>query len=360
MRKLFICNTYSQFINALHMVLSVFKKYDCDVLITDQSLGFESVYEKLCCRENHIFDHIYFKKTKNLCIPHGIKGIADSFLKTVFGNNEFDDLELMYDEVIYYNYDFALLSIFDKISKKNSDVKFSKYEEGVLSYTHEFAYLKLKLVKICRRFIFKKNIIEKGQLFYCYFPEFYTGNKKTIKVPLINEDKNDVKNILFDCFDYKNENGENKYKYIFFTSVYDFEGGKAIGEYQTVEKIAKIIGKQNLLVKKHPRDSRDIYEKNGFNVEQKSSIPWEVMQFKFDLSKMVMLSVNSGAILSSSMLFENKSRAYFIFDMCDLQGNLLAQESIYNIEQLVGSLIFKKNYPNIQILSDLKQLEEYE
>lgn len=360
MRRLFICNTHSQLINALHMTLSIFKDEECDALITDQSNGLEGVYERLRNRENHVFDHVYFIQTKKMCSPQDVKAFLHSLTKTVFSNKQFDVLDLKYDEVIYYNYDFALLSIFDKAKQKNPDVKFSRFEEGVLSYTHEFTYSKLKLIKVCRKLIFKKNIKEDGQTFYCYFPELYTGKRKTIKIPLINDDREELKSILFDCYSYNVESVTDNYKFIFFTSVYDFEGGDPIGEYQTVEKIADIVGKNNILIKKHPRDSRDVYEKNGFNVEQKSSIPWEVMQFKYDLSKLVMLSVNSSAILSSSMLFNNKSEAYFTFGMCDLRGNELARESIRNIQWLLESPIFKKNFPNIQALSDLNQLEKYE
>lgn len=340
------------------MSLDMFKKDDSDVLITDQSNELENVYKKLCNRENRVFSHLFFIKTKKMCSPQGVRAFLFSLFNTVSINKEYDVLDLKYDEVIYYNYDFALLSIFDKAKMINSDVKFSRFEEGILSYTHEFTYPKLKIMKLCRRLLLKENVVENGQTFYCYFPEFYAGNRNAVKIPLINEDLEALKSILFDCYNCIDENVVNNYKFIFFTSVYDFEGSAPIGEYRVVEKIAEIVGKSNILIKKHPRDSRDVYEKNGFNVEQKSSIPWEVMQFKYDLSKMVMLTVNSGAILSSSMLFENKSEAYFVFGLCDLHENKLAKESIRNIEQLLASPIFKKNYPNVHTLSDLNQLED--
>ncbi|HEG1241807.1 TPA: hypothetical protein SCN02_002979, partial [Enterococcus faecium] len=82
-----------------------------------------------------------------------------------------------------------------------------------------------------------------------------------IQIPLVTAGSrtalqlSDIFNPMIDIYKEK--------KYIFFTSVYDFEGGEPVGEYELVCKIADLVGKDNLIVKTHPRDVRTIYKDNG-------------------------------------------------------------------------------------------------
>ena len=42
-------------------------------------------------------------------------------------------------------------------------------------------------------------------------------------------------------------------------------------------KIAEKIGKDTMIIKKHPRDNSDFFRDNGFKVAESSTIPWEVI-----------------------------------------------------------------------------------
>jgi len=67
-------------------------------------------------------------------------------------------------------------------------------------------------------------------------------------------------------------------KYIFFSSVFDFEGGAPVGELNVIKQVAALIGNENLIVKVHPRDSIDRFVSAGLNVDNNSAIPWEAIQ----------------------------------------------------------------------------------
>lgn len=66
------------------------------------------------------------------------------------------------------------------------------------------------------------------------------------------------------------------------------------------------MGKDNLIVKTHPRDTRDVYTKNGIKIMKDSNAPWEVIQLNMGESDSVLLTVNSGAFISIMALMENK------------------------------------------------------
>lgn len=75
-------------------------------------------------------------------------------------------------------------------------------------------------------------------------------------------------------------------------------------------KVANLVGKDNLLIKIHPRDLRTIYSDNGFNVDKNSLIPWEAIQLSSDFSDKVFLTINSGSVLSGSTMSEKPVKTF--------------------------------------------------
>ncbi len=147
-----------------------------------------------------------------------------------------------------------------------------------MSYSVEILFTQTRTLIGKLRKIIGKPVIENSFLnFYCFYPQIYKGYLKPVEVPMIQLNS-EICVALRKVFELDDKKLSYKYKYIFFTSVYDFEGGKPVGEYELVCKIADIVGKDNLLIKTHPRDTRTLYVDNGFNVDENSSVPWEAIQ----------------------------------------------------------------------------------
>lgn len=145
-------------------------------------------------------------------------------------------------------------------------------------------------------------------------------------------------------------------KYIFFTSVYDFEGGNPIGEYELVCKVAKLVGIDNLLVKTHPRDSRTIYKDHGFNVDVNSSIPWEAIQLSGDFSDKVFLTINSGSVLSGSTMSEKPVKTFYMYKLCDIKENKSCQKNAQDIEALLCESSMKEVFRNVRIAEKIEDI----
>ncbi len=145
-------------------------------------------------------------------------------------------------------------------------------------------------------------------------------------------------------------------KYFFFTSVYDFEGGEPIGEYELVCKIADLVGKENLLVKTHPRDVRTIYEDEGFIVDKNSDIPWEAIQLSKDFSDKVFLTATSGSVLAGSFMSENPPKTFFMHKCCNVSGNYSAQKTIATIEELLCDEALKDSLRTVSYANDVKDI----
>lgn len=353
---LFICNTYSQFIISVHMKLTVFKDQKVSVILTDQTRDMQKVKSRLdniACP----FEEVFYIETKAYCSKKNAIGYFKDILHSLMGDKMFDVLnDKVYDEIVYYNLDFALLAIYDKLIKRNKNMECSRYEEGILSYNHEFLYWRLTLVCNIRKILGHKNPQSVSKYFYCFYPEVYKGKLKAVGIPTIDEDKEKLADIMGKCFEISLDDNSYSEKYIFFTSVYDFEGGKPIGEFEAVGRIADVVGKDNLLIKQHPRDPRNIYIENGFRVDKNSSIPWEAIQFQLDISNKVLLTVNSGSILSSALLFKNGAKAFFVYELCDLEDNELAQESISSIKKVLNTANVSDELKSVSVLHDEKEL----
>lgn len=280
----------------------------------------------------------------------GVSGILNALISTFLCNRFRNIIKEPYDEVIYYNLDLSILNLYDILRSKNTSVLFSRYEEGLLSYHHSFTYPKIMLFLTLRKLLGKDNPYDEPHIFYCFYPKLYHGKENVVGLPIIDKTLVELRRILGQCFEFRFTDNYYSEKYIFFTSVYDFEGEEPIGEYEVIEKIAQVVGKENLLIKKHPRDSRTVYEDNGFKVDANSNIPWEITQFHIDLKDKILLTVNSGAILSSALLFKCQVRSYFVYKLCNIKKNTLAKESIAEINAVMNSSFLKDSVPNLKVL----------
>ena len=159
-----------------------------------------------------------------------------------------------------------------------------------------------------------------------------------------------------ESFDIKLTENDYKEKYIFFTSICDFENGEPIGEYELVCKVADFVGKENLLIKTHPRDTRTIYEDNGFTVDKNSSIPWEAIQLSRDFSDKVFLTATSGSVLAGSFMSENPPKIFFMYGCCNIEGNASAKASVMAIEELLSEETLKPSLKTVAIANDVKDI----
>lgn len=358
MRKILcVCNTYFQLITAIQMKLTMFKMDEVTLLLSDHSNNSEIIFQRVLKME--FFEHCYYIRTK--IGPKGKtelrKKITDlkSFITGRDKRWEFIDLDFQ-DEIIYYNELSEIYSLFAYLSKKNPNLKVSRMEEGILSYRGGLHSNRINSVaKPIRRILGMKTIEEAYHNFYCFYPELYTGDFDVKKIPEIEKDS-EISNIVSKVFQADFLNTSYDFKYIYFSSVYDAEGGEPIGELKLIKKIADLVGRDNLLVKVHPRDDIARFEKEGLKVDTNSSIPWEAVQLGRDFSNHVFLTTNSTSAISVSLLQENPPKVFYMYKLCDISKNTSAQESVKVIESVLKSDFVKERIVTIQIAEGLQDI----
>lgn len=357
MRRLIISNTHYQTIFAIQLRLTIFKSDEVFLIISDHSRGSEEVCARL--KLLNIFNEIYYVKSRECVYKNSKRKEWDDFFKLTFCKSNRYSFYLIniknpcFDEVVAFNYDSDLYGLHAILSRINPNIEFSMMEEGIITYSKGISTSKkLKLCGRIRNLTGKKKLCDSLGNFYCYYPQIYKGNLNPINVPVISNNSEISQDLKF-IFGLKEKIEGYKQKFIFFTSVYDFEGGKPVGEYELVCKIADLVGKDNLLVKTHPRDTRSIYTDNGFNVDKNSSIPWEAIQLSGDFSDKIFMTINSGSVLSGSTMSEKTVRTYYMYKLCDISGNESCKKNARDIESLLQNDDMKKILKTVHIAEKL-------
>ena len=359
-RILIIANTYYQLIMALQLKKTIFWNDEVVLFLSDRSNNAKNVYDHL--KNGQYFDQVKYIETKFLVNKKSIIEKASNFFENVYVSNNrykyfFEGIDNLYfDEMVSFNIDIMIYNFFAILYDINHNIKLSGFEEGILSYNAQ------KLVfpgakQICKiRKVFGLNPVDNAYLnFYCFFPQLYDGIFHAVKVPLITENP-EIIEILRDIFEIHDSDLYYPQKYIYFASVYDFEGGRPIGEIDIVRKIAKTVGNENLIVKVHPRDSRTAYTNEGIQVDKNSSKPWEAIQLLGDFSNKVFLTATSGSVLAGSFLSVYPIKTFYMYKLCDVSDNNSALVSTKNIELLVNDVSMKGVFEKVNIAECIEDI----
>lgn len=330
-----VCNTFYQLIVSLRLRETILADDSVHLIITDQTKGFDKISEKI--QNMGLFDVVSFVRTKELITQKTTKLKKISILsKMCVGDQEIVNMiKEKINKLFFYNDDTFTYILYASLSKKNRELNCYMFEEGILSYNFPFNLnFKKKTCNIVRKLIRKPIFLSNVCSLYCFYPKLYLGDMETFQIPLITKNSN-LFDILYQLFDMKDRTLNYSYKYIYFSGIYDMEGGKSIGELSLCLKIAEKVGKENMLVKVHPRDSKDRFLKEGLLVDDNSDIPWEVIQINYDFKETVFLSCLSGSVMLVNMLTDHPQKTFYLSRLADYTDNNMALNQKNNIENAI-------------------------
>lgn len=342
-KVLILCGTYYQLIMAIQMRKGFLKGDEVTVLLYDASRNSDAVCERL--RTTGFFDHVHhFPFRERFQVSHCTLAMKLTFLiEMVHGRGEYERLlPGEYDMLLCYHASAPELILYATLQRRNHRIKFERFEEGILTYYlcvgREGESKLCNLACLMRKMLGRPSALDAGVMdyFYCCYPEIYKGVLKPERIARIGMER-EFTELLCRVFAVDSRDLDYREKYIFLTSMLDVEGGEPIGEFELVEEVSEVIdgGKENLLVKMHPRDTRTVYEKAGFHVDRNSDIPWEVLQLVAGFSDKVLLTVMSGSALSANMVMENPPQTYFLYPLCRRKGNDYVKKSFADLEGIL-------------------------
>lgn len=121
---------------------------------------------------------------------------------------------------------------------------------------------------------------------------------------------------LNDIFGYYDMEDEYKEKYIVMSSGYN----EIVAFNNTRELLLDLeeaVGKENILIKIHPRVDNSLYEKYGYKTNKNRAIPWEIIALNSDLSDKVVITSSSSGLFSPMTLFGKKQVGITVMNIAE-------------------------------------------
>lgn len=238
----------------------------------------------------------------------------------------------------------------------NNTIKYIWLEDGMSSYANYGEFLQKGTAKDFARKMLRHNSGKKNiECQYLYRPEManYGVPFTRVKARFLDPDSETAR-IADVIFDFK-PHDIIKEKYIYFDNAFAKDGINT-NDHEILRTVSEIVGKDNLLVKVHPRNDPSIYEGTGLKVNKKNYIPWEIYYFhKEMLENKILIGAVSTALLSPFLYFDSRQKVISLVEMLELDKmNEKFRKLVIDIKKIV-----MKQHPEVFTLpSDYKELKD--
>lgn len=358
MNILFICNTPFQLITAVNIIQFAFKglEYSVDLAVTDQFGGHLKIADNL--RKTGLLNNVFTAEVRQHCREKYVNWFQIMFDKKRL-YKRFDILpSYRYDQLFIYNLDLTSIIIFERLKEENAQLLIHRYEEGYASYFNSFRQNKTCLFyEEVLRFRKLPVLSECLSGYWFYKPELMDqcfSDKKIHQIPLLTRQNEFMVGIYNSIFGITSATlTKYREKYIFFEESYHVNG-HPIHDVEIAECIANIVGRDNLIIRLHPRCSENRFYKIGCRTVRPEGIPWEVVQLNADFTGKVFLTVSSGSVLASKLFFDDPIRTILLYKCF--------QEKINNIgvfDDFISKIIDTTESDDFYIPSDILELEDF-
>lgn len=310
-RIAYLCPTLLHLMNCIITQLTVNKEIPADLIVEDVT-DFSEITKRLM--KYPVFENCYtFPYKANIAKYWELTGLkrrwASVHPEEIF---PFPDFPKKYTDLCVNIDSYPPKFFYYGLRNKHMSPTIHFVSEGTGSYSLDFSNTTDDgmLHAWAGKKAFLKNI---GNL-YVYKPELYTGRSELVnkvQLPQYSTLDDSVHQMITDVFGQADPIHE---KVIFFEGM--FWGDNFLtDEIELLLAIADHVGKENIIIKRHPRNTMDRFTPLGFKVMANQTIPWEVMIKDIDLSQKVLVSVASFTSFSAMELYDRSSYSILLKDL---------------------------------------------
>lgn len=289
---LFRATSHHQLINAIAIKLTVLPQQTADIMLSNMT-DFSFYIERI--RATNIFRKVYYVDDK---------AVAKSFLALDFQNrlkaskkvqNSWNvelDPDIVYEDY-YYGYEILCNKLFYYylLTRQKPPVAHA-FQEGVSSYVVN-CFSRDKSDSIAHSHYGKKSLMNNLSDLYYYWPETMLF-VSPIDTKRLSINYKNVKDAIKQIYQPK---PLPKEKYIYIATCSEFQGVSS-NEADLINKLVSYIGKENLVIKGHPRFHTDKFKPFGFS-RLDSNVAWEAYISDDEIKNKVLISAMSTSLLSS-------------------------------------------------------------
>lgn len=296
---LFLVASPFQLFNAIVLRMTERSECECDLLLRSAISWNEDVIKRI--EDNKVFDKIlrpefteaekYFweatDEEKAMIVEEPLRFYGQPPIEVLY-DEIFTALDAVAWKLIYY---------YQVLCGKKPEIM--QYDEGIRSYTLEFGLSDERTFYAGNYSTNKYSSAIKA--IYLYRPELYTVQNysyelRSINNPYANVAVRDVMAKVYGIEPIPQE------KFIFFEDFF-FADRHITNDMELFKEVVECVGKENLIVKTHPRDDFNRFALLDSKTMGASKTPWEAQLLNSDISDKVLISVSSTAIFTPYIIF---------------------------------------------------------
>ena len=325
MKILFATDSVFQLMIAVNLRLTVFKNDEADIIIYNSTLNADVFAKRLS--ETSCFSKVFFAVTP---LTYCGKKYSQSqiftkylvYLKSLIAPMNTvkcicNDFEGDYDMFLFNGVGALPECIFNAIKKKRESVKCYRFEDSYLSYTQEYGSTKSRyrvLLEDASSILGRQKLEKNIDGYYFSEPSLvnYDFDYPIIRAPKFSRGNKELIDTLNYVFSIETILDSYDEKYIYF------ECGDAFffnnnDDLRYVNKLIELVGKDNILIKRHPRIKENRFANMGVHIATGSSVPWELIQLNIPMKDKVFITTKSAAAITSEIYFGDVCSAMLLY-----------------------------------------------
>lgn len=320
------CTTYYHLFNAIQLKLTKLSDEIVDIVLSADT-DFQDLEKSL--KDSNLFNNVILSNVSNFFWCKEFGELKDSvksewFLKKVREGhrlpiaNQYKHLYIGLDDA--YN-KFLYYCMIQNIEGTMLNVHI--YDEGTASYVTSISE-RLKKDGIPHNYFGDKSFKFAVKEILLYAPELrivqdiYPVNN----IPKIDRNNQNIKNIFNKIFCY---NGFIEEKYVYFESA-TFQDLKVTMDSYILKIVTNLVGKENIVVKLHPRTQNDRFTRRGYNVMPRESVPWEIYMLNENVENKIFISNSSTSALTAKTIFNVTVPTINLFRLDFLEETLYTRQ----------------------------------
>ena len=319
---LFIASTYAQLINAITLCKTEFVDKQCDMYYLPNISSHIDRLRNKACFQNYYRMPLIKSTLRIHSKTDRVKCFADVVLHWKKISNALPSEPLDYDRVLIPGVALAYFLVYYAIDRKNPAINLSLYEEGICEY-YTLGSINWKK-KMFHKLLFGKYYYEKCDSLYVHCPEAVDNIWGNIKVKSIVSPEHVIglSGLLREVFEYHEINPVFSKKYVFIDDCYYGSKKRLEKEKQQgkmLKTIASIVGKENIIIKLHPKSSEKKYGSKYRYV--KSHLPMELIAMNESVENKVFISLVSSSIVNFKLVLNKEPCVIVLQRLIDKKNN---------------------------------------
>ena len=334
------CTTYFHLFNIIQLKLTKLSNENIDLVLSSDT-DFTSLEKRL--KNSGLFNKVILSPISNVLWCKKFNELKEykqsswfiSKVKEGHGlpiAEQYDDLYIglddAYNKFLYYC-----------LCENASDISIHFYDEGTASYVTSISE-RLKKDRIPHTHFGEKNINFAIKEILLYAPEIKIVHDTCPVnfIPKINKNDQYIKDIFNNIFHYHRFTEK---KYIYFEGA-SFQDYMVTMDSDILDNVSKIVGKENIAVKLHPRTKKDRFTRRGYEVMRKESVPWEIYALNENVENKIFLSNSSTAALTTKTIFDLSTPTINLFKLDLLEKTLYTRQKEFPMIYKMQEKIFNK------------------